>query len=409
MNLDDDFSVQQTILDLKITILPIIIFGSGIVGEVLFKACENTGIKVTGFCDNNINKTKDSKCGIPVFFTPELKSKYSDAVVLISAADIRDAITQLQSLKFYKWAPCTFLLRDFNTYQHQFSAPGDFVQYATDTCILCHDSYSLPDKLFLRSVDIVITERCSLKCRDCSNLMSYYQKPMNCDSQELIKTIDAFCNIVDEVNEFRVLGGEPFMNPEFDIIIDRLMSEPKVKKIIVYTNGTIVPSDGKIQCLKSKKTLLIITDYGPALSKNLGILTEKLLSEGISYFVQKAGGWTDCNKIARNYRNSFQQMEIFDNCCAKNTITISEGKLHRCPFAANAMRLRAVPDFNDDYVEFMQTRDDHSEIKKKIRSFLFDKKFLAVCDYCRGRSFGDEEIPSAIQADKSLDYERYQY
>ena len=30
-------------------------------------------------------------------------------------------------------------------------------------------------------MDVVITERCSLKCKDCANLMQYYEKPQNSD------------------------------------------------------------------------------------------------------------------------------------------------------------------------------------------------------------------------------------
>lgn len=398
---------QEVIENIRREGIPVIIFGASIVGEVLFHACRNVGIEVECFCDNNSNKTKSSKCNIEVIHTPNLKTKYKDATFLISAADIKDVVDQLHALGYSKWYASSLLLRDFNVSQYQFSAPTDFVEYAVGTCLLCHDSYLTPDKLFLRSLDIIITERCSLKCRDCSNLMQYYKKPIDCDIDEIMQSIGAFCALIDEVNEFRVIGGEPFMNKDFHLIINRLNDEPKVRKIVIYTNGTIIPKEDHLEYLKNSKVLVFITDYGK-LSKNLNGLTQILQSNNIAFYVQNSQGWTDCAKIVRHYRNLEQRKEIFRNCCAKNTFTLSNGKLYRCPFAANADRLRAVPDFENDYIDFFQEAMediDIYELKKKIKTFLLEKDFLETCNYCNGRSFGDTEIQPAIQIAKPLEYE----
>lgn len=385
--------------------IPVIIFGAGIVGEVLFQACRKAGIKIECFCDNNTNKTKKPLYDLSVIHTSTLKTKYKNATFLISAADIKDVIDQLKSLGYSKWQAGNTILKNFDIYQYKFSQPMDFVEYAVATTILCQDNYLNPKKLFLRSVDIMITERCSLRCRDCSNLMRYYKNPVDCDFQEVIKDINRFCAIIDEINEFRVLGGEPFMNKDCHLIIKRLIEEPKVKKIVIYTNGTILPREEQIAYFKNKKVLFIITDYGE-LSRNLKALTLKLKNNKIAFYVQKVHGWTDCSKITKHNRSPEKQKEIFRNCCAKNTITLSKGKLYRCPFAANADRLRAVPVFNKDDVNIYD-KISSSNLKKKIRAYLLEKKFLKTCDFCNGRSFGDPEIQPAIQLAKPLEYQRY--
>ena len=38
-------------------------------------------------------------------------------------------------------------------------------------------------------LDIVLTECCTLRCRDCSNLMQYYEKPENLDPEEVISSL----------------------------------------------------------------------------------------------------------------------------------------------------------------------------------------------------------------------------
>jgi len=400
---------KETVEKIKQSEIPVVILGAGIVGEVLFHACRKAGIDVECFCDNNINKTSTFMCRVEVIHTPDLKHRYKDANIFISTADIKDAVDQLHELGYFQWYAAGLLLRDFDVHAYGFSAPADFVEYAVDTCLFCQDNYLSPDKLFMRSVDIIITERCSLKCRDCANLMQYYKKPVDCNLKALLASIDAFCYIVDAVNEFRVLGGEPLMNKELHLITKRLIDEPKVKKVVIYTNGTMVPRTGQIEYLKDKKVLFIITDYGVHSRKRDELITV-LERHNISYYAQKARGWTDCAKIRKHDRTMEQQKEVYKSCCAKNTITLSNGRLYRCPFSANADRLQAVPDDENDYVDIFQRPRGTAaiqDLKEKIRTFLFGKDCLHVCDYCNGRPFGAPEITPANQTATALEYKRY--
>ena len=82
------------------------------------------------------------------------------------------------------------------------------------------DDYITTGTLNLKSLDIQITERCSLKCKDCSNLMQYYTKPENTDLNVMFKSIERFLSCVSNVNEFRVIGGDPFMNKEMHKYVD---------------------------------------------------------------------------------------------------------------------------------------------------------------------------------------------
>jgi organic radical activating enzyme len=405
MRSDNNHEILETI---RRSGLPVIIFGAGIVSEALFYACRDAGIRVECFCDNNINKTHSRKCDLEIVHTPNLKSRYEDAVFLISAADIKDALDQLRASGYSRWSSSSLLLRDFDLAQCRFAAPAEFVEFAVSTCLLCHDSYLDPDKLFMRSVDIIITERCSLKCRDCSNLMQYYQEPRDCDIEEVLRSIDIFCSLADQVNEFRIIGGEPFMNINIHRVMKRLINEPKIRKIVIYTNGTIVPKGEQMESLKHEKILLIITDYG-ALSGKLHDLTKALNQNNIAYYVMKAQGWSDCSDIARHHRNVSEQKDIFRNCCAKNTLTLTNGKLFRCPFSANAHRLQAIPDLGADNVDLFQEPPESMDIaekKKEIRDFLLGKEFLETCDYCNGRSFGAQEIQPAVQIRAPLKYVR---
>ena len=300
---------------LKRSKIPIIIFGAGIAGETVFHACLDLGIKVAYFTDNNTNKTNAIKanaslCGIDVIDLNTIKNTCPEAQFIIAVADIRDIASQLELMGYSKWHPASFLLHGFDLGKCNYGDRYEFAEFAVGTCLNCHDAFIDSQKIFLRSVDLVITERCSLKCKDCSNLMQYYEKPENADTNECLKSIDEFCALVDSVNEFRIIGGEPFMNKEIHQFIDKLDTEPKVRGVVIYTNGTIVPNERNLQSLKSKKVMVLITDYD-ALSRNADKLAETFKFHGISFYRQKAMNWTSCATIEKHGRSQEAQEQVF--------------------------------------------------------------------------------------------------
>jgi hypothetical protein len=381
--------------------MPVIVFGAGVAGEAAFHACRETGIAVEAFCDNNSNLAREVRCGLEIIPARQLKQRFPEAEIIISAADIADVVRQLGEIGYHQWHPCTRLLRNFDVYSYTYQKPVDFVAHTVAAALLCQDSYMTPDKLFLRCVDIMITEKCSMKCKDCANLMQFYENPINDDTAEILQSLDRFCSIVDEVNEVRVIGGEAFMNKDAHIIIKRLIDEPKVKKILVYSNATIVPAKHQMEAMRSSKVLFFITDYG-ALSRNRDRLVRELESYQIGYVSFPPNNWTDCGQIVPHHRTEEAQKEIFRACCVKNIFTISGNLLFHCPFSANAFRLKAVPDFKGDYVDFSRP-----DVKGEMRDFVRHKEYIESCDFCNGRGRGDAEIVPAIQTLVPLTYERY--
>jgi len=394
-------SKRQIINEIKNKQLPAVIAGAGIVGKVLLSICEKEGIKVECFCDSSKKVAGSNFCGLEVIYAPDLKTKYQDAVILISVAAIKDVVDLLQNLGFSNWYAGGLLLEDFDVSQDSGDASIDYTKYAIENCILCHNGYLHPDKLFLRSIDIVITERCSLKCKDCSNLMQYYENPQNCDMTKMLKCIDALCKIVDEVMDFRVIGGEPFMNRDWHVAVDKLVNESKGKRIVIYTNGTIIPDEKHIPMLKNKKVVVIISDYG-AVSRNLPKLKRMFEENKINHHILEVNEWLDCSKISPHNRTVAQKKEIFKLCCAKNMPTLfDDGKLFRCPYAANAARLRAVPDNKSDYVNVLE------EPKNKLNDYLLNKEYLEICDFCNGRPLSGPEVEPNAQINKPLKYQKY--
>ena len=421
-------SKQELTKNLCLVKEPIVIYGAGVAGQVLLSACKEAGIKIQSFCDNNIKKKGDTLNNIEIIHTDDIKKRHPEAIFLISSADIIDIKQHLVDYGYFEsnLHPGGIILKGFdysefkNHYEPYNNEDKDkgFVEFAISSTIECHDGYLDPKKLFMRSVDIVVTEKCTMKCVDCSNLMQFFEKPESYEIDEMSKAIELLCLYSDQIFEFRVIGGEPFVNKNIHNVVEKLISEPKVKRIVIYTNGNVIPRENQIECLRHKKVLMNITDYSRSGEKSEDEYTKKLsrfvrttdkleqlcIDNKIDYRRHPPENWTDCGRIENFNRTIEENQRVFDECCCKNLITLSKNELHRCPFSAQITRL-GVCDEKEDYIDLTKHTDPIAN-RKATKSLLDDKVSLKACDFCPGRALHDPQIIPAKQIKMPLPYKR---
>jgi hypothetical protein len=383
----------------------VIIFGAGVIGEATLLACRAKGIPVTAFVDHRI---KGELLGVPIVTLGAIGTR---ACFLLTSPNIHDMIEPLEKLGHREWYSCGVFLHDFDVSGIDFvSINGsnqsskystEHVKYLIRTCLHHHENHAHPERLTVPSVDLMITEKCSMKCRDCSNLMQYYEHPENGDLQEMYAMIDGLCAQMDELYEFRVIGGEPFMHKELHLVVEHACAIEKVQKVSIFTNATIMPREHQWAALRHPKVRLFITDYDE-LSRNRQKLIAELERQEIAYVSEKANGWTDCASLEKHNRTVKENEAIWNACCAKNLATLADGRLYRCPFAANAAKLKATPDYKEDYLVVADTS------REQVRSFLRDKTMIETCDHCNGRSYGAPVITAGIQTKVPLKYVKYE-
>ena len=271
-----------------------------------------------------------------------------------------------------------------------------------DKYFFTEDIISEPNKLYLYSLDAVVTERCSLKCKDCSNLMQYYQAPQNMDINEVKKTMDILLRKNCRIFDVRILGGEPLMNKEFIKIVDWYKNEEKINRISIFSNATIFPEDSILEHLKQEKVFVRLSDYGK-LSYKLETWVEWCIKNNIRYEVQKIEKWQDCGKLERHDYCEEELLNIYSECECRNLPTIKGEYLYNCPYAANAADLGAMV-FDEMNRDRLQLNDSMST--DDIDNFLYERKYLEACRYCNGRNYKRAEIAPYIQCDYPLEYKK---
>jgi len=350
--------------------------------EAIINACHDNGIKVEGLCDNETRKVEKKIKGLKVIHTSNLPKKFPSARLIVAYHNIQECVDQLTSMGYEEFYSPLEILKNYDASKFEHNLSKEYIQNKVLISVKSHEAYFDETIVHLRSLDIVITTKCSMKCESCANLMQYYTSPENTDDK-VLTAIENLSKNVDEISEFRIIGGEPLINKNWDKIVNGVAAQDMNRKIFVYTNGTIPVKDEILKSFQGKNINFYVTDYGK-LSRNIEKLEDSLKKNKINYFRRPAGNWVDCSSIRKHNRSPKDNATMFKECCAKQFYTLLSGKLYTCPFISNAYELGAIPKNPMDYVDLLE---DHKNIREKIKKLVKMEKFFPGCDFCDGRPY----------------------
>lgn len=359
---------------------PVIIFSVTEESEALKLSCEENGIKVSAFCDNEIRKTKSSHCGLEVIYTPDLPKKYPYADFIIAHHTLDECAEQLIDLGYSEFFSPLQLFENFDVEKYDYKISKAYMKKKIENAIKINKLYFDDTKTYIRSLDIVITTKCSMNCESCANLMQYYTDAKNTDDK-ILNAVNLISKNVDHISEYRIIGGEPLMNKNWAEITNQILEQDRSRSVYIYTNATICPRDDQLQSFKDKNVNFYITDYGN-LSKNMDSVIESLIKHDIPFHRRPAGNWVDCSQIKKHNRSPERLKQVFKECCAKTLYTLLNGKLYTCPFIANAAELKSIPDNKADYVDLNLEPEN---LREKIKKLVKKQTFFPACDFCDGR------------------------
>lgn len=255
--------------------------------------------------------------------------------------------------------------------------------------------------IIINYVELAMTTKCTLCCEKCWHLMPYYlfhpvglKKQGHIPFKKISTVIDKFLESVDIVENFCLLGGEPFLYPDLNKVVDKLNGHKKVKKIGIVTNGTLIPANKMLDSLKNEKVYFDISDYGE-ISHKKEELMELFEKNNIPFKLRNCYSekWIDPGEPMFRNRSKKELEEIYSKCTVPLCQFILDGNFYMCPRAAHEVNLELHPRFGQEYVNLMQ--NCVSKKRKEIRNLL-SRKYIESCNYCNG-SHSDSRIPAATQ------------
>lgn len=262
-----------------------------------------------------------------------------------------------------------------------------------------------PDAFVIRQLTFAISDRCTLKCKDCASLMQYFQSPQDADLQQVLKDGDAILEAVDRVERLVIFGGEPFLVKELYHYVNHIINHDKIAQIEIFTNGTIIPKGENLACLQHPKVFVQIDDYGKV-SKNIDGIVETFKQYNIAHEVHKYVRWADCGKIQIHHRTEEQLQQEYASCSISHCTVIRDGHLFPCTFLAGCWGLHALlPNMKVDFPIIADYKEP--ETLREILIDFYHKPYFKGCDLCNGSGFQQYTIPAAIQTPTPLPYQRY--
>ena len=156
-------------------------------------------------------------------------------------------------------------------------------------------------KLILPKLNFIITERCSLRCRDCRALIPHVKAQKDESYEKIVFELDAILNSVDAVVDVEPIGGEPFLHPEITRILEYFCRQEKIKNVCITTNGMVIPNEECLKILKNKKIHIYISDYGYI--EKMAKLVAVFERENISFSVESDQYWFDVGGFESRNRN----------------------------------------------------------------------------------------------------------
>ena len=250
--------------------------------------------------------------------------------------------------------------------------------------------FKYENKVHIFQTDVLVTERCTLACSHCNMFMPHFTSPNHRTLDILKSDIDLFFSKVDYVSVFHLVGGEPFLNPNIEDVIRHVVSNytSKIDKLIITTNGTILPKQSTLDLLKSSDVILSISDYTDKLenikTKVLKVI-ETFKSQNINHYVRTEIEWYDFGdlRIKKNLPTD-ELIKHFDSCTAPFR-GLNDGKFYYCHLNTSAVRTNIFPLNNNDYVSL-----DNVSAEDLIKFDLgyTDLGYITFCDNCNGCNTG---------------------
>lgn len=397
-----DSSRNEVVAELRESGVENILFGAGATGRVALEVCRKLGVPISAFCDNSPGDHKE-----PPEYTPENAVKtFLHARYLLAVTDVHAAARQLAACGVDKTYSMGILQHDPAALKNPGTFGDEFAGYLkVKRCFSYHDGLLRHIEgrgISLPWLEVMITERCTLRCRNCSNLMPYYAAPRHRSTETILAEIDAICSCLDFLPEIRLIGGEPLLHPDIHRIAAHAGDKANIGDVFISTNGTLVPNEEQWKSLAGGgKVHFLITDYGP-LSTKLERLVSEIRSRGMGGCVYRHPFWTECEIPAGRRGLAGEELrEVFRKCPGASCFVLLDGKFHLCEYSANMARLGVMPDMAGNYIDLTPGMRKNAEpdacLARAVGGFAYGTVVLPACDYCPGFGDGCRKVKPAEQ------------
>lgn len=236
-----------------------------------------------------------------------------------------------------------------------------------------------------------IVDHCNLRCKGCDHFAAIAQKrfvSFDDVSRDAARMSELFGT---DVEEMRVLGGEPLLHPQLEQILVEVRKCFPETKISLTTNGILLPRQDETFWTACRENRITIVNTKYPINLDHAGIEEFARAHGVAFeYYGHTGEMTKTSfKIPLDLSGGQDPRQSFMRCFhANHAVMVMEGKIFTCTVAPNAhiFRERFGADLaltERDYLDIHK-----AENKESILEFLATPKpFCRYCDVA-ARSYG---------------------
>lgn len=391
----------------------LILYGAGINGALCAFALKELGVEFLCFCDSDPSKQGTQYIGYPVYSPQECSRRFPGAAVLFDVYCSGKDMENLAALGYGEilFPAALFLNLDcdkaaeFVTRQLGRGDDGYSFREAVDGFQVFEwiDEYMIRGVGYVnhrqdisRSVNLDLTDRCTLRCKNCLALKPYFTSRSEMPWEQMEQVIDRLVSL-KWFRRFHLLGGEPFLYAHLDKVLEKLCGVPEVEHINIITNGTVLPGEPVLELLQNPKIMVRISYYGE-LSKNYRELEALCTRRGINVRVH-AQRWKDIGRALETVSDGPQTQARYNECSqrAGAFFYVLHGKVTLCPFAANTHALGLYSSDGEDLIDLLSPGSPET-LLQQLKTLYWRENPLNACRYCNGwLPYATKPVPVGMQ------------
>ncbi len=371
----------------------IVIYGTTVGGKLIFQCLQSSGLDVDFFCDRS--KKYSEFCGVPVKDPVALQNNTQYKVLIALTRSFDSACQFLEKIGYNEAYCCKNLIKDkkienFSYAENEKELVQDFLEKYP-----IYAASNIEKDIILPSLEVFITERCTLRCRDCSHLIPRYQHPRDYDIDQIINTLENTLKVVTKIPDLIILGGEPMLHKELYKLLYWGSEQNAIGTLTIISNGSVMPDERVLTAIKETNTRIRLSNYGKY-SVKINELVKILKKREISYYINDEL-WTDMGEIVCHSYSKGELKEIFTDCPFAYDYLLLKGRIFRCAHVAHLNNLGVIDSYMHDSVELTEVEDETVEDKRKELQEYMHVDYLEGCIYCNGVKNSIQGIEPAIQ------------
>ena len=250
------------------------------------------------------------------------------------------------------------------------------------------------NKRIIPHLGILVTTYCNLNCRNCADLIPK-RKKYNYNIQDIINDMNKILASVSAIQEVLIIGGETLLYPQLKEVVEFCGAEKKIGKIIITSNGTLLPASEVMGCLKKNKVCIRVSGYPEHVAPKRKSILETYRLNGLEIDDLENMQWADMGSFEKRNHTEMELNKIFKSCSMAYCVTLQkDGLIFYCSRSLSAYETNLYP--KPIKREFIDVRNEENLIESFER--FYNIPYLTTCDYCDGISCVTSKfVPAAIQ------------